>query len=201
MRCTPLARFAAAAMPFCFLLTAPAQREQHGRGYKPPSPTATVVITVQKAANGKPMPSTSVIFRAVRDRKDDGNLEMKTDGDGRASIDLLEVGSHVTVQVLAPGFASYASDFDLTAQGKELQVKLERPRAQISQYGDARDQPADIQPGIQEHHAAKPVAPTTAVPAPGSPTAPLQTTPPANTPATAPVTGTPVTPNAAGSPQ
>ena len=201
MRRSVFLRFAAAVLPFCFLAALSAQREQHGRGYKPPSPTATVVITVQKAANGKPMPSTSVIFRAVRDGKDNGNLEMKTDGDGRASIDLLEVGSHVTVQVLAPGFASYATDFDLTSSGKEMQVRLERPRAQVSQYGDGRDAPADIQPGVQEHHVAKPAAPTTAVPTPASPIGPLQTTPPANTPATAPGNGAPASPNAGGSPQ
>ena len=48
-----------------------------------------MVVTVEKATNSKPMPNTAVVFRAVRNGEDDGNLEMKTDPDGRASIDLL----------------------------------------------------------------------------------------------------------------
>ncbi len=114
---------------------------------------------------------------------------MKTDTDGKASIDLLEVGSHVTVQVLATGFATYATDFDLTPDGKQLMVKLQRPRAQVSAYGDDTDRPATVQPGVQEHRpdAGKPQsAPTAQTPAPASPTAPLQTTPPANPPAATP---------------
>ncbi len=198
MRCPSILSLTAAPLVVCSILSASAQREQHGRGYKPPPPTAPVVITVEKATNGKPMVSTSVIFHAVRDEKDDGNLEMKTDGEGRASIDLLEVGSHVTVQVLAPGFASYATDFDLAATGKQLLVKMERPRAQVSQYGEVRDHAAEVQPGVQEHHIARPSTPTTTVPTPASPTGPLQTTPPANTPATVSPAGTPPSP---GSPQ
>lgn len=187
-----------ALLPCTPYLPAFGHQEQHGRGYKTPPPTAPVVITVEKAANGKPMASTSVIFRAVLNDSTDGNLEMKTDGDGRASIELLEVGSHVTVQVIAPGYATYATDFDLTKDGKQLLIKLQRPRAQVTTYGDNQDRPSQVQPGVQEHVVAKPVAPTTAVPAPASPTAPLQTTPPVNSPATTPGNGTPTTP---GSPQ
>ena len=201
MRSLLPARLLSAVLPLTLFLPAVAQHEQHGRGYKPPPPTAPVTVTVQKAVNGKPMASTSVIFRAVRDDASDGNLEMKTDGDGHASLDLLAVGSHVTVQVIAPGYATFATDFDLTAEGKQLLVKLERPRAQVSQYGENVDRPAEVQPGVQEHHPGLPgagTAPTAAPPTPASPTGPLQTTPPANTPATVPGTGTPTTP---GSPQ
>lgn len=165
----------------CMSATGVAQQEKHGRGYRPPPPTAEVVVTVEKNFNGKPMPNASVIFRAVRDEKITANLETKTDPDGRASMDLLEVGSHVTVQVIAGGFATYATDFDLDKSGKQILVKLERPRAQVSQYSDNQDRPAVVQPGIQEHKKA---APVTSVPPPAaSPTAPLQTTPPAQTPA------------------
>src|SRR5579875_4066522 len=162
----------------CLPLAVPAQQEQHGRGYKPPPPTAEVTILVEKGFNQKPLPNASVVFRAMRDGKITANLETKTDPDGKASLDLLEVGSHVTIQVIAGGFATYATDFDLTPDGRQLLVKLERPRAQVSQYSDNPDQPAAVQPGVQERHK-----PTTAAPGPASPTAPLQTTPPADTPA------------------
>lgn len=187
MRLSYLARFLAVVLPLAALQNpAAAQQERHGRGYKPPPPTATVVVTVQKGFNEKPFPNASVIFRAVRDEQTAGNLEMKTDPDGKASMDLLEVGSHVTVQVIATGFATFATDFDLTPDGKRILVKLQRPRAQVSTYGDDRDRPAELQPGVQEHKpdAAKPYsAPTAVPPNSASPTAPLQTTPPANPPA------------------
>lgn len=196
----PLPLRAFSALFTCFSsLVAPCQVGQHGRGYKEPPPTAPVVITVEKATNGKPMVSTSVIFRAVRNDSSDGNLEMKTDGEGRASIELLEVGSHVTVQVIAPGYATYATDFDLTREGKQLLVKLERPRSQVSTYGEADDRPAQVQPGVQEHVIRKPGAsptPAAAPPAQQSPTSPLQTTPPVNTPGSmpAPASATPGSP-------
>lgn len=173
MRLSLFSRALAVALPFALLSTAGAQQERHGRGYKPPPPTATVVVTVEKGLNGKPMPNASVIFHAVRDDETTGNLEMKTDPDGKASIDLLEVGSHITVQVIATGFATYATDFDLASNGKQILVKLQRPRAQISTYGDESDHPAQVQPGIQEHRpdAGKPQpAPQTNPPAtPGTP--------------------------------
>lgn len=168
-------------------LSAVGQAERHGRGYKPPPPTAEVVVTVEKGFNQKPLPNASVIFRATRDDKMTANLETKTDPDGHASLDLLEVGSRVTVQVIASGFATFATDFDLNSDGKKILVKLQRPRAQVSQYGDDVDKPATVQPGVQEHRTAKPT------PAAASPTTPLQTTPPVNSPdTTAPTaSGTP----------
>ncbi len=167
------------------------QQEKHGRGYKAPPPTATVLVTVEKTANGKPLANASVIFRAVKDESLSANLEMKTDPEGHASIDLLEVGSHITVQVIAGGYATYASDFDLTAEGKQLLVKLQRPRAQVSVYGEGADRPADMHPGVQE----KPKAGdgSAGATAPGS-KAPLPAAPPAPTPAAVP--GSSATPSA-----
>ncbi len=171
-----------------------AQQERHGRGYKPPPPTAPVVITVEKEFNGKALPNASVIFRSTRDEATNGNLEMKTDPQGRATMDLLEVGSHVTVQVIANGFATYATTFELTADGKQVLVKLQRPRAQVSAYDDGHDRAAEAHPGIQEHEKGS--GPTSVPPAGASPTAPLNTTPPLNAPAAVP--GSPATP---GTPQ
>ncbi len=179
----PVSQWTSAIGLTCLSLIAAGQQEKHGRGYKPPPPTAEVAVTVEKAFNSKPMPNASVIFRATRDGKLTANLETKTDPDGKATLDLLEIGSHVTVQVIAGGFATFAAEFDLTDQGRQVLVKMERPRAQISHYGDNDDRPSGIQPGVQEH--VVPSRTTGTPPPPASPTAPLQTTPPANTPATA----------------
>ena len=201
MRCLAHARLFFAVLPLIFVVHgATAQQEKHGRGYKAPPPTAGIVVAVEKGSTGKPFPNASVIFRAVKNDASDGNLEMKTDPDGHASMDLLEVGSHVTVQVIAEGYATYATDFDLDAGGKQVLIKLQRPRAQVSQYGDDQDKPAQVQPGVQERQPGAPMPsgqPAATPPSPASPTGPLQTTPPANTPAAAPATP----PAPAGSPQ
>jgi len=145
------------AMAIGLSVAAGAQSEQHGRKFKPLPPTAHVVITVEKGFNGKPLENAAVIFHAIRDGKEDANLEVKTDPDGKAAIDLLEVGSHVNVQVIAGGFATYATDFDVTADGKEVLVKLQRPRSQVSTYtAGSDDKPAPVTPGVQEHVVAKP---------------------------------------------
>lgn len=169
-------RFAlAVASTVLIAATVSAQDPQHGRKYKPLPPTAHVVITVQKGFNAKPLPNAAVVFHATRDGHDDGNLEVKTDPDGRAAIDVLEVGSHVTLQVIARGFATYSAQFDLTGDTKELLVKLERPKAQVSVYEDNDGKSAQQKPGTQEHEVPKPT------PKPATPPA-TSATPPATTP-------------------
>lgn len=189
-----------AVVAVCSISLASAQQERHGRGYKPPPPTATVVVTVHKAANEKPMANASVIFRAMRNDETTANLEMKTDPDGHASLDLLEVGSHVTVQVIAGGFATYASDFDLTPDGKQVLVRMQRPRAQVSVYGQDTDRPAELTPGVQEHQVkgAQPAAPAQVSPAPAGST-PLKAVTPVPVPSATP--GSSTVPSTPGAPQ
>ncbi len=93
------------AMAAGMVSAAGAQSEVHGRNWKPLPPTAHIEVTVVKGFNGKPLPNAAVVFHAVRDGKNDGNLEVKTNPEGKAIIDVIEVGSHVTVQVIAGGFA------------------------------------------------------------------------------------------------
>lgn len=124
--------------------------QEHGRKWEPPPPTAHVVVKVVKGFDGKPFENAGVVFHAVRDGKDDGNLEVKTDPDGNATIDVLEVGSHVLVQVIADGFATAATEFDLTSAGYQTTVKLQRPRAQVSTFVDNDGKASQTQPGTQE---------------------------------------------------
>ncbi|SEG31891.1 hypothetical protein SAMN05421819_2485 [Bryocella elongata] len=168
---------AAAAVTASGLVSASAQDPAHGRKYKPLPPIAHVVVTVEKGFNSKPLPNVAVVFHATRDGRDDGNLEVKTDPDGRAAIDVLEVGSHVTLQVIATGFATYSTEFDLTGDSKEMLVKLQRPRAQVSVYEDNDGKAAQVKPGTQERVIPK-TAPATTTP-PAAPATPATTTPPA----------------------
>ena len=144
-----LALLAATAMPAL-------NAQEHGRKWQPPPPTAPVVVNVLKGFNGKPFENAGVVFHAVRNGKDDGNLEVKTDPDGNARIDVLEVGSHVLVQVIATGYATAATEFDLPAEGKQLTVRLNRPQAQVSQFEDNDGKASQTKPGVQERVIPKP---------------------------------------------
>ncbi|MDE1155701.1 MAG: carboxypeptidase-like regulatory domain-containing protein [Acidobacteriaceae bacterium] len=158
-------------------------KEEHGRKWKPLPPLAHIVVTVEKGYNGHPISNAGVVFHAIRDGENDGNLEVKTNEDGRAVMDLVEVGSKVTIQVIASGFATYSDVMDVDMENKELLVKLKRPRAQISVYEDNSDKASQRQPGVQERVIPK------VTPAPSSTTTP---TAPATT--AAPSTGTTTTP-------
>jgi hypothetical protein len=141
-------------------------------------PTAHIVVTVQKGFNGKPLMNAAVIFHAVRNGQNDGNLEVKTDPEGKATIDVIEIGSQVTVQVIANGFATYAGEMSVDGPSKELLVKLQRPQAQVSDYENTDGQASQVKPGVQEHVVTKPAVPAKVPPA--TPAAP--TTPPAGPP-------------------
>lgn len=149
------------------------KQEVHGRKWKPMADTAHIVVTVEKGFNGKPLPNAAVVFHAIKDGKNDGNLEVKTDPEGRATIDVIELGSHVTIQVIANGFATTADEMDVDGPNKELLVKLQRPRAQVSVYQDNDGKASQVKPGTQEHAVPKKPAASTSKPAvPADGTAP-----------------------------
>jgi hypothetical protein len=134
-----------------------AQSETHGRKWKPLPATSHIVVTVKKGFNDKVMMNAAVIFHAVRDGQNDGNLEVKTDPEGKATIDVIEVGSHVTMQVIANGFATHAEEFDVDGPSKEVEVKMLRPQEQLSNYQDNGGKQSTVKPGVQE--PPKPIKP------------------------------------------
>jgi hypothetical protein len=135
-----------------------------GRKYKAPPVTAHIEVLVLKT-NGKPLANAAVIFHPVKDGKDDGNLEMKSDTDGKAVIDVIPVGSQMRVQVIANGYASFGEDYDVPTDSKNIVIKLKRPVEQYSTYRDSNGNAAVSTPGVQEpaQHTAKPVPPTPGV--------------------------------------
>jgi Carboxypeptidase regulatory-like domain len=130
-----------------------------GRKYKAPPETAHIEVEILKDTNGKPIPNAAVIFHPQADGKDEGNLEVKTDPDGKVTIDVIPLGSTVTVQVLAPGYATFAKDYAINDAQKQISIRMLRPRAQVSTYVDNSGKTAQVQPGIQEPaHPAPPPA-------------------------------------------
>ena len=157
-----------------FCLTAMAQDapEKHGRKYKAPPATSHIEVTVLKKLNGKPISNAAVIFDATMDGKDQGNLEVKTDPEGKATIDVIPTGSTVRVQVLATGFATYAEEYQVTEPSRAITVSMVHPQEQLSSYQDNQGKSATRKPGVQE-----PVRPTKPAAKPAAPAPAPQTTP------------------------
>jgi hypothetical protein len=134
-----------------------AKPEKHGRKYKAPPETSNIEVTVIKGFNQKPIVNAAVIFHPVdSDGKDEGFLEMKTDPDGKAKIDVIPTGSKVRIQVIATGFSTFADDYTIGEAERQITIAMVRPRAQVSTYLDESGKPSQRQPGVQEPIRPKP---------------------------------------------
>ncbi|MFZ0630514.1 MAG: hypothetical protein WA374_12410 [Acidobacteriaceae bacterium] len=109
-------------------------QQQRGRKYKPPPPTCTITVTVLRGDNKKPVEDAAVVFHPLKGGKDDGNMELKTNEEGKVSLSVIPIGTNLRLQVIASGFQTYGQDYDLPADTKEITVKLNRPQRQYSIY-------------------------------------------------------------------
>ncbi|HEV2708631.1 MAG TPA: hypothetical protein VGU67_00320 [Edaphobacter sp.] len=141
------------------LASIPAFGQYRGRKYKAPPPTSHIEVRVSKKYNGKPIPNAGVVFNPSKDGKDLGSLEIKTDPDGKAVIDVIPTGSTVRVQVIAEGFSTYGQDYVIDQPSKEISISMLRPQAQISAYEDNSGKAAERKPGVQEPIRPKPATP------------------------------------------
>ena len=107
---------------------------KRGRKYTPPPPTSKITVTVIKATSGKPVENAAVIFHPMKNGKDEGNLELKTNEEGKAIIDVIPIGDTVRLQVIASGFQTFGDDYEITTDSKEITVKMKHPDRQYSIY-------------------------------------------------------------------
>jgi hypothetical protein len=116
-------------------------QQSRGRKYKPPPPTCKISVTVVKAKDGKPVEDAAVVFHPInKDGKDEGNLELKTNEDGKAVINVIPIGDTVRVQVVATGYQTYGESYELPDDTKDIMIKLNRPGRQYSIYENHPDQ-------------------------------------------------------------
>jgi hypothetical protein len=173
-RIPSLASFFSIALIFCLSAVAQDAPARRGRKYKAPPATSHIEVTVVKKFNGKPISNAAVVFNSTMDGKDEGNLEVKTDPDGKAVIDVIPTGSTVRVQVIATGFATFADEYLVNEPSRQIAVSMLRPQEQISSYQDNQGKAATRKPGVQE-----PIRSTTPATKPATPPPPApQTTPP-----------------------
>jgi hypothetical protein len=100
-------------------------------------PTAMLNVLILKQDNGKPVRNAAVIMHSVNShgKQSKGDLELKTDLDGKASFDGVPYGV-LRIQVLAPGFQTFGQDYDVSQPDLNLTIKLNRPESQYSIYGN-----------------------------------------------------------------
>lgn len=96
---------------------------------------AELTFVVLKADNGKPIRNASVVLHQVdgRGRQAKGGLELKTDAEGKTSLNGIPYGK-VRIQVLAPGFQTYGVDHDIHQPQQEIVIKLKHPQDQYTIY-------------------------------------------------------------------
>jgi hypothetical protein len=134
-----------------------AQEDKRGRKYKAPPQTMKVDILVVRATTGKPIPNAAVIFHPVNEKgKTEGAMELKTDLEGKTTLDVIPIGSTVRLQVIANGFQTFGNDYVANADAKEITIKMERPKSQYSIYkGNATGD----QSGQAQETTTKPTTP------------------------------------------
>jgi len=108
---------------------------KRGRKYTPPPDTARISVKVIKETNAHPIDHAAVIFHILQGtEKNKGNMELKTNEEGQAMIDVIPIGVTVRLQIIANGFQTFGDDYKIDADTKEIIVKMKRPVRQYSTY-------------------------------------------------------------------
>ena len=137
-----------------------AQDSAHrGRKYKPPPPTSRIEVTVVRDTDSKPLENASVIFHLDGDK---GNMELKTNEDGKSVIDVLPIGSTMRLQIIAKGYQTYGQDYKIDKSDMTFGIRMKRPGEQYSIYKN-HDQDADAPKNDKsaDPNATKPPPPAT----------------------------------------
>jgi len=132
-------------------LAAQDDSSHRGRKYKSPPPTSRIEVTVVRADDSKPIENASVIFQLIGEK---GNMELKTNEDGKSIIDVLPIGSTMRLQILAKGFQTYGQDYKVDKANMAFDVKLKRPVRQYSIY-EHHDQSGNGQSDNKDSGAQK----------------------------------------------
>ncbi len=122
-----------------------AQETTHrGRKYKARPPTSRIEVSILRHEDSKPIENAAVVFHLIGDK---GNMELKTNEDGKTIIDVLPTRSKVLVQVIAKGYQTYGGEYDIDKTDLTIEVKLKRPGQQYSIYDNLPEAAAEKAPG------------------------------------------------------
>ncbi len=103
-------------------------------GGKGPEQTAELHFLVIRKENKQPVRNASVVLhRLDNEGRQRDSLQLKTDSQGRASIDGISYG-RLRVQVIAPGRQTFGEDYEVKQPTMEFEIELNPPREQLSIY-------------------------------------------------------------------
>jgi hypothetical protein len=137
------------------LFAIPSIHADRHRKYKPPPPMSKVTVTVLRAADGKPLKNAAVVFHPALGDTQEGNMELKTNDEGVATLNIVPTGSQVLVQIIMDGYRTFGQKYDVPGAEKSITIKLLPPDQQYSVYTKNNPNP-DVQdnaPKTQMGHA------------------------------------------------
>jgi 5-hydroxyisourate hydrolase-like protein (transthyretin family) len=108
--------------------------DKRGRKYKAPPATATIAVTILRNFDGKPIENAAVVFHPMEGEKDKGAMELKTNEDGKTTIDVIPIGDVVRLQVIAKGYQTYGEDYKIDKANMAFEIRMKRPGEQYSIY-------------------------------------------------------------------
>jgi len=117
-----------------FAALAQSKSSNRGRKYKVPPATSRIEVTVLRDVDGKPIANAAVVFHAMQGERDKGNMELKTNEDGKAIIDVMPIGDTVRLQIIAKGFQTFGDDYKVDKAAMEIELRMKRPGEQYSIY-------------------------------------------------------------------
>jgi hypothetical protein len=101
-----------------------------------------LTIKVVKEETGKPVRNATVVLHPLNDKgKEKGNINLKTDSEGRTAYNSLPYGK-LRVQVIARGRQTFGEDYDVNRPNQEISIKLKAPAEQYSIYKDHPEEKA-----------------------------------------------------------
>ena len=130
------------ALAVCSLCSGAQQDSQRSRKYKAPPPSARIEVTVLRDVNGKPIENAAVVFHPMQGESDKGAMELKTNEDGKAVIDVIPIGDTVRLQIIARGFQTYGQDYKIDKSSMAMEIRMKRPGEQYSIYKERDETPA-----------------------------------------------------------
>lgn len=131
-------------------------QDRRGRKYKPPPQTSRIEVTVLNNYTSKPIMNAAVVFHPIEGDKNDGDMELKTNEDGKTILDVIPIGDTVRLQIIAHGYQTYGQDYKVDKDQMAIEVKMKRPGEQYSIYKDHAGDKKDQNPQQKQNPQDKP---------------------------------------------